>query len=48
MLNTVIYDIAKSENILFSKSYQQLFNKEMQKAKIKFDNKNILLNKKAT
>lgn len=45
MLNIVTYNILKIETVFFSKFYQKLRNKQLQKVKIKIKNKKILFNK---
>lgn len=47
MLNLVTYNMSKTEAILFSKSHCLQLNKQLQKAKIKIENKKFLFNKKA-
>lgn len=47
-LNAVTYNTSKTEALLFSKSYWQWLNKQLQDVKIQVDIKSIPLNKEAT
>lgn len=48
LLNTVLYNMRKTEAILFLKSYQQQLNKQLWETEIKVGNKKISFNKEAT
>lgn len=47
ILNVVTYITSKTKAIFFSKSHQQWLNKQLQKIKIKVDNKKFMFNKEA-